>query len=571
MSAALSPYSGATDPMPTGRRIRTVLPLVLAGSLGITAAPAARADTLLVYGGPIYTGVSSRPTVEALVVEDGRIAFAGAVIEARKQAKGAVTVNLAGAAAYPGFVDAHDHLADIGFRELTLNLEGLPSIEAVVEALRSWAAAHPGPDPIRGMGWIETHWPEHRFLTKADLDRAVKDRPVVLERADGHAEVGNSAALAMAHVDRAAVDPPGGQVLRDAAGEPTGMFVDAAMGLLAAAIPGPSPTFRREALERAVALYASRGWTGVHFMSASAADVEILQALAAAGRLPIRVDCYMIPEDAGSVLAQGPSQDASGLVRIRGVKLFMDGALGSRGAALLAPYSDAEGSGLILTPHDPFIAYLRRALKAHAQVATHAIGDRGNRLVLDGYEEAFKEAPAGSADRRWRIEHAQVIAAADIPRFAELGIIASMQPSHAIGDLYFAPARLGADRLKEAYAWRSVLDNGAVIAAGTDAPVERGDPLIEFYAAFYRHDPNGYAGPDWHLEQAVTRDEALHMLTAAPAYAVFREKDLGTLEAGKRADLSAFSVDLMTAPPASIPKARAVLTMVDGKVVYRAP
>ncbi|MGH8138468.1 MAG: amidohydrolase [Steroidobacteraceae bacterium] len=534
------------------------------------AAMAAPAGELLIFGGPIYTGVKESPRAEAVLVRDQRIAFVGSLAAARQQARGAHDIDLKGAGAYPGFVDAHAHLTEIGLRELTLNLEGTSSIEAVVTAVRAWAAAHPGSDPILGGGWIETHWPEKRFLTRSDIDRAVKARPVILRRADGHATVCNSAALALGHIDRSTQDPSGGKILRDASGEPTGMLVDNALALMYSKLPGPSKALRREALERAVSLYASRGWTGMHNMSVAGEDVTILRSLAAEGKLPIRVDNFMVPEDSDTVLTKGPSQDASGLVRVRGVKLYMDGALGSRGAALLEPYNDAQGSGLLLTPHDVMRTILLRALKAHAQVATHSIGDRGNRLTLDAYEEAFRQDPANAHDVRWRVEHAQILAPTDIPRFAKLGITASMQPSHAISDLFFAPARLGAARLKGAYAWHSLLDSGALVVAGTDAPVERGDPLVEFYAATFRHDLKGYAGPDWHLEEAVSRPAALRMLTWGPACAIFREKELGTLEPGKLADITAFSVDLMMAPFAAIPPARAVLTVVNGKVVYAA-
>jgi predicted amidohydrolase YtcJ len=406
--------------------------------------------------------------------------------------------------------------------------------------VRAWVAAHPGDDPIIGRGWIEAHWSEKRFLARSDIDRAAKDRPVFLERVDGHAAVGNSAALVLAHIDRNTQDPPGGKILRDAAGEPTGMLIDNAMDLMYSKLPQPSKALKRK-------------------------------ALAVDGKLPIRVDDYMVPEDAEPVLMKGPSQDASGLVRVRGVKLYMDGALGSRGAALLEPYSDADGSGLLVTTHEVMRPILLRALQAHAQVAIHAIGDRGNRLTLDAYEEAFNQDPADVHDARWRIEHSQILSSTDVPRFAKLGIVASMQPSHAISDLFFAPARLGPIRLKGAYAWHSLLDTGAVIAAGSDAPVERGDPLVEFYAASYRHDLKGFAGVDWHLEEVVSRQAALRMLTWGPAYAIFRETELGTLEVGKLADITGFSVDLMTAPFGAIPKARAVLTVVDGRVVYTAP
>ena len=550
-----------------GGSMRAVLhTLVLTAGLAL-AAPAAAQD-LLIHGGPIYTGDA---VVQALAVKDGKIAYAGELDSARAAAAGARDIDLKGAAAYPGFVDSHAHLAGIGFREMTLNLEGTDSVEALVARLKAWAAANPGGEVISGAGWIETHWPEKRFPTRADLDRAAPDRPVVLSRADGHAVVVNSAMLKLAGITAQTAAPAGGQILKDAKGEPDGMLIDNAMGLVRAKVPPPSAAAQAEAVRRGARLYASRGWTGLHDMSVSTQEVAIQQALAAQGELPIRIDNYMSQADSGPVLAQGPSQDPTGLVRVRGVKLFMDGALGSRGAALLAPYADAEGTGLIVTPRETIDAILAKARKSGAQMAVHAIGDRGNRVILDAYQQAFVGDPAGLKATRWRVEHAQVLAPDDLPRFAALGVVASMQPSHAIGDLYFAPARLGPERLKGAYAWESLLMSGAAVAGGSDAPVEKGDPLVEFYAAAYRHDLKGFAGPDWRLEEAVTRAQALAMLTRGSAYAVFRENDLGRLAVGRDADISVFSVDLMTAPFADIAKAHAVMTIVGGKVVYEAP
>ncbi|MES2340531.1 MAG: amidohydrolase [Pseudomonadota bacterium] len=542
----------------------------LAAVASLAAAGAAQAADLLIFGGPIYTGVDSAPKVEALVVRDGKVAFAGPLAQARKTASKPQSIDLKGAAAYPGFVDAHGHLMGIGFRELTLNLEGAASIADMTAKVKAWSLAHPGPEVLSGRGWIETHYPEKRFPTRADLDAVVSDRPVVLTRADGHALVANSKMLALAGVTRDTPDPAGGQILRDAAGEPTGMLIDNAKALVTSKVPPPSPAQMREAARRAVDLYASRGWTGLHSVSVAATDVAILKDMAAAGTLPIRVDNFMDLSSAGDLLTTGPSADPTGLVRIDGIKMYMDGALGSRGAALLAPYDDAPGTGLLLTPPEVIARTLTAARKSHAQIAIHAIGDRGNRLVLDAFETAFDGDPAKLRAARWRIEHAQVISPTDLPRFADNGVIASMQPSHAIGDLYFAPARLGEARLKGAYAWHDLLASGASMAIGTDAPVEKGDPLVEFYAATYRHDLAGYAGPNWGLDEVLTRPQALALITKGAAYAVFREAELGDLAVGKAADLSVFSVDLMTAPFPDIAKAHAVMTIVGGKVVYRA-
>ncbi|KRA66341.1 amidohydrolase [Caulobacter sp. Root655] len=540
--------------------------LALAALFAATSLAQATAGDILIHGGPIHTGVAAAPAAQAVLIRDDRVLFVGDLAAARaKAAKDARDIDLKGAAAFPGFVDAHAHLTGIGLRELTLNLDKAASVEDMVAAVKAYAVAHPD-GPIYGRGWIETHWPEKRFPNRADLDRAAPGRVVVLERADGHAVVASSAALAKAGVTQDTAAPAGGQILKGDDGQPTGMLVDHAQSLVAGVIPPPSEAIKRQALEKAGALYASRGWTGLGNMSVEAPDLAILRSLAAEKKFSLRVDNYMDPSGAAEVLAKGPQADPTGLIRVRGIKLYMDGALGSRGAALLEPYSDAEGLGLQLTPHDRGLELMKAARAVKAQVAMHAIGDRGNRMVLDWFGEAL----GGDTKARWRIEHAQIVADQDLPRFAKMGVVASMQPSHAIGDLYFVPARLGKDRLHEGYRWKDMLDSGAVVAAGSDAPVEVGDPRIEFYAAVYRHGLDGFANADWHLEEAVSRDQALRMLTWAPAYAAFAEQDRGTLEVGKKADVTVFSKDLMTVEPAQILKAETVLTVVDGKVVFEA-
>ena len=538
--------------------------LLAATSLSTAPTPTLAGD-ILIHGGPIHTGVDKAPEAQAVLIRDKTILFVGDLATAKsKAAKGARDIDLKGATAFPGFVDAHAHLTGIGLRELTLNLDQINSVAELVATVKAYAAAHPE-GAIYGRGWIETHWPEQRFPNRADLDAAAPGRIIVLGRSDGHASVASSAALAKAGVTATTPDPAGGKILKGPDGAPDGMLIDHAQALVRDVIPPPSGALKREALEKAGALYASRGWTGLGNMSVDAGDLKLLTTLASEKKFSLRVDNYMDPSGAAEVLAKGPFEDATGLIRVLGIKLYMDGALGSRGAALLEPYSDAEGLGLQLTERDKGLALMKQAKAVKAQVAMHAIGDRGNRMTLDWFQDAL----AGDAKARWRIEHAQIVSDADLPRFSKMGVIASMQPSHAIGDLYFAPARLGPDRLVGAYAWKSLLDSGAVICAGSDAPVEKGDPLIEFYAAVARRDLKGFAGPDWGLNQRVSREQALRMLTLAPAYAVFREGELGTLEVGKRADVTAFSKDIMTVPEADILKARAVLTIVEGRVVFR--
>ena len=545
--------------------------LVAAASASFLSAPAfaknrvAPKARLILTGGSIYTGVHGRPAAGAIAIEGGTIVQVGTLADARARLPRAKEIDLAGGAAFPGFVDSHAHMTGIGLREMTLNLDSVKSISDLQAKVAAWAAQNPT-GPLTGRGWIETHWPEGRFPTRQDVDAIVPDRPLLLGRSDGHAALANSALLKLAGIDATTADPPGGQILKDKMGEPTGMLIDNAQALVESRMPSISPAMIREALIKADRLYASRGWTGLHNMSVSGEDLIAMKALALSGDIHLRVDNYLDTAFAGDVLRLGPSVDATGRISTRGVKLYSDGALGSRGAALLAPYADAPDSqGLLLTPEAQVLEVLARAKKSGAQVAMHAIGDRGNRQTLDWFEQVLGSA---KTNRRWRVEHAQVVSPQDIPRFAKLGIIASMQPSHAIGDLFFAPARLGTERLKGAYAWTSLLKTGAMVCGGSDAPVEQGDPRIEFYAAMYRHALNGFVGPEWGLEERVSRNEALSMFTKSAAYAVGAEKQRGVLAPGMAASISVFSRDFMTVKPADILDAKTVLTMVDGKIVF---
>jgi len=545
---------------------------LLAPLVPMTARAAETADAVF-WGGPIYTAVSDRPKVEAVAVAKGRIAYAGDRAGAQALV-GPTTrvVDLKGAALFPGFTDSHAHLRGIGERELRLNLEGSKSAAEAMSRLKAHLAKSPGTGPVIGGGWIETGWPEGRFLNRQDLDTVAPDRPVLLVRADGHALVANSAALKAADVGPQTPAPDGGQILKDAQGQPTGMLVDNAMGLVRGLRTNPTEADKLAAYRAAFTVETRYGWTGVHNMSVDWADVALLENLAEKGEAPLRVYNAVAGPQSAPLLKDGPRSAADGRIVTRTIKLFADGALGSRGAALFESYSDAPGnSGALVTQPDVMRPILSQALRSGIQIVTHAIGDRGNAVMLDLYQEAFDATPAAArkvAEPRWRVEHAQVIRPADIPRFARMTVIASMQPSHAIGDLHFAPARLGPDRLVGAYAWRDLEQAGALVIGGSDAPVERGDPLIEFYAAVARKDLKGFSGPEWHPEEALDRSAALKLFTSSSAYARFAEDDLGRIEPGKRADLSAFSVDLMTAPEAEIPKGHAVLTVVDGQIVF---
>ena len=563
--------TGRTGPRQTLAEVPLALAVagLLAGSATAQAAGPAPADTVI-WGGPVYTAEAAHPIAQAVAVRAGRIVFVGDREGARALVGPATrTIDLKGAALFPGFTDSHVHLDGVGERELTLNLEGSGSAAEVAARVKARVAtAKPG-ELIFGRGWIETGWPEKRFLQASDIDAVAPDNPVILQRADGHAMTANSAALRLAGITTATPAPFGGAINKDPTGHLTGMLVDNAMALLEKVLPTESAEHRVQALKVGMAVENRYGWTGVHFMSAPWGDVLALEALAAKGEAPLRVYAAVDREDVDKLFASGPRTAGDGRVVTRAIKLYADGALGSRGAALWAPYSDdPPNTGLFRFKDEDTRSVLADAAAHGIQVCTHAIGDKANSRVLDLYAEAL---PKAGPDTRWRIEHAQIIRAVDISRFAKLGVVASMQPSHAIGDLHFAGARLGPDRLGDAYPWKSLRDAGAVIAGGSDAPVERGDPLIEFYGAVSRKDLKGQSGPGWHPEQALSRDEALRLFTSAAAYARFAERDLGSISPGKRADLTAFSVDLMTAPEADIPKGHAVLTMVDGQVVWQAP
>ncbi|WP_300377439.1 amidohydrolase [Henriciella sp.] len=521
-------------------------------------------DKLTVYtGGTIYTGLDEPRTVDAVLVDDaGRIVATEATLSRDWNESDVNIVDLAGDVMFPGFTDGHAHLLGIGQRELSLDLTGTASVADLQDRVATEAAQLPDDAIIVGRGWIETGWPEGRMPTAADLDAAVGDRIVILGRADGHALVASTAALEAAGITDATPDPEGGKIERDAAGKATGLLIDNAMEPVWALVSEPSEEDIRRAYIEGAKVYASRGWTGVHNMSVPPAHAPILKELDEQGLMPLRL--WNAYDAAGADIARDHAFETD-TIRNRAVKLYMDGALGSRGALLIEPYSDRpDTSGLSLTSPDKLETAMQRADAGDYQLAIHAIGDLANRRVID----TFADQGYGP-DKRWRIEHTQIVAPADIQRIADLGLIASMQPSHAIGDLKFAPARLGMARLEGAYAWQDLLDAGAVVVGGSDAPVEVGSPLIEYYAAVAREDLEGQSGEGWHPEQALSRESALEIFTSAPAYAAFMTEELGTIEAGKAADFTVFDRDLLTLPEDQILDADATMTVVQGEIVWK--
>ena len=533
------------------------------------SAPALEADLYITATG-IYSGTREKVNLKDIAVENGLIICASNAQSCAKHVGENTQALDFDGYVYPGFTDSHAHLLGIGQREMTLNLEGTSSITDLQGRVQSYVDEQSDDQPIIGRGWIETHWPENRFPTREDLDTISSDRVIILQRADGHASVVNSKALELAGINAQTEIPFGGDILRGRNDAPTGMLIDTAQDLVASLIPAQTAERNREAYIKAGQVYSAAGWTGLHNMSVSPREVSVMQTLSEGGQMPLRVFNSLDYDAAAPEVLSANKNDTNARITTRSIKLYIDGALGSRGAALLEPYSDdPKNSGLILLKKNEAMEIFKMSLREGIQVNTHAIGDRGNRLVLDWYKEAFTAVPETERvikDPRWRVEHAQILNLDDLDRFKALGVIPSMQPSHAIGDLHFAPSRIGVERLKGGYAWQSLLDSGVIIVGGSDAPVERGDPRIEFYAAVARKDQNGFSGEGWYPEQAVSRLNALKMFTSWPAYASFREDSLGTIEVGKIADFTIFSDDIMTIDEADILTVEPVATIIDGKI-----
>jgi predicted amidohydrolase YtcJ len=556
----------------------TALLILVAATLGVlTAGAKVEPADLVLKNGNIYTVNDRQAHAEAVAVKGGRIVFVGSNADAKKY-EGANTrvVDLHGATVFPGMTDAHYHFIGVGQREMNLNLEGITNLEDFLAKVKARVdQAKPG-EWVTGRGWIETFWKPPVFPTRWDLDKVSPNNPVFLGRADGHGAVANSAALKIGGVTKDTKDPFGGQILRDKqTGEPTGMLLDNAQGFVRRHIPATNEGDTEQAVILANNRSVMLGWTQIQDPGGSYADVDLYKKLYGEGKLKVRIykAVYGPGPEAQRLLSEGPIVGAfDNRLTVRAIKVVSDGALGSRGAALLEPYSDMPDSkGFLRVKEEDLLPMLEDALRKGIQVETHAIGDWANRFILDEYEKALKAVPKEQrkiAEPRWRDEHTQIVNPTDIPRFAKLGIIPSMQPSHAIGDLHFAPSRLGMKRLAGAYAWASFIKSGVIVPGGSDAPVERGEPMIEFYAAVARKDIRGFSGEGWHPEEAVTREQALKMFTIWPAYAAFEEKLRGSIEVGKLADFTILSADIMKIPEMEILKTRCVMTVIGGEIVF---
>jgi hypothetical protein len=517
---------------------------------------------MLLTNARIRTMDASGSIADTLVVRDGRIAFVGRRGDVGA-APGEAEVDLRGATVLPGLIDAHAHLMLLAKGRLELRVAHLPSEAAVGDVVRRAAAGAAPGEWLTGRGWDQTLWPGREFPTRASLDAAAPANPVALTRVDGHALWANSAALRRAGVDRHTGDPAGGLVMKDRDGEPTGVLLDTAMELLRAVIPAPSEARFESALVDAIAECLAKGLTGVHEMGADLTTLAAYRRLVERGRFPFRNYAAVSGKKAWAEYRErGREVMGDGRVTVGAIKLWLDGALGSRGAALHSPYCDDPANrGLVLIPPAELERTLHEARAAGFQACVHAIGDRANSLALDAMESV------GVAGQRFRVEHAQILTADDIPRFTRLGVIPSMQATHCTSDMRWAGERLGPERLDGAYAWRSLLATGTIIAGGSDFPVEDPNPFHGLYAAVTRRSLDGT--DVWQPSQCMTREEAVRSFTSWNAWAAGQEHDVGSLEAGKRADLVVLSDDPFTCEAARIKDIAPRMTMVGGEIVYQ--
>ena len=528
---------------------------------------------LILTGGHILTlaETPNNTSPTAVAMADGKILDVGTDEQILKT-KGPDTkvVDLKGATVIPGLVDSHCHLYGLGKSLGQIDLMGTESPQQMLDIIKTDAAKFASDAWIEGRGWDQNDWEIQEYPTRQMLDAIIPDRPVFLRRIDGHAAWANSEALKRAGITADTPDPEGGEIIRDDNGQPTGILIDNAVDLVFEIMPeiGPEETRRRIKLaaEHCVAL----GLTGVHEAGVGWKRAQVYRDLADKGELPLRV--YAMYGDDPATLpkayAEGPVFTDDGMLTIRAIKLYGDGALGSRGALLLDDYSDKPGhKGLAVTSADHMREVMRKGGRTGFQICTHAIGDGANRLVLDLCEEVLGELKL--EDARWRVEHAQILAPEDIPRFAQLGVIAAMQPVHCTSDMDWADERLGKERLAGCYAWRSLLESGAHLCYGTDFPVEKVDPLAGLYSAITRTHPDGTPIGGWQPQEAVDAATALELYTAGGAYAGFEEKYSGRVEAGFRADLTVLNGNPVTCKPADLLKMKAVLTIVNGRIVYQ--
>jgi len=532
-------------------------------------------DTVYLNGN-IYTVDEQNPIASAMAIANGRFTFAGSDDAAREYiGDQTAVIDLQGNTVLPGLIDAHAHYSGVGIRKMKLDAFWKPKQE-ILDAVQKIALGAEKGEWIEGRGWNQEIWDPPEFPTRQDLDAVAPDNPVYLERTDGHAGWANSRALEIGGITRESTNPQGGEIIRDAAGEPTGVLVDTAKLPIIDSIPPFSDEKALQALELAQAEFLSHGVTGVHDAGTDLETVERMKRLYESDRLCIRLYVFMRILDGTPTLGQefyapgrqiGLYHDA---LTIRGIKISIDGTLGSHGALMLEDFSDRSDGylGLQRVSCQRLLEVVQEAHKAGFQMAIHAIGDAANRQALDVYETVVKENPR--PDHRHRIEHAQVMALEDIPRFRQLGVIPAMQAVHATSDKNMAEKRVGPERIQGAYAWRKFLDSGVVIPNGTDAPVERVNPFHVLFASVTRQSRDGEPAGGWYPEERMTREEALKSYTLWAAYAAFEEDIKGSIRAAKLADFIVIDRDYMKCSDSEIRDIRVLQTILGGKVVYKA-
>jgi predicted amidohydrolase YtcJ len=517
-----------------------------------------------------------QPSAQAVAIRGERIVWVGNSDEGKKLYPTARTMDLHGATVLPGLIDAHGHLINLGESLVRLNLKDIPTEREIIEQVQHRAASAAPGEWILGWGWDEGKWASN-YPTNQALSAATPNNPVFLVGLHTFAAWANRRALELAGVNKDTKDPENGKILRDEkTGEPTGILLNHAQELVSKNIPPMTLAQAKRAMQLAARECVRNGLSSVHEAKVTPLMVQALHELVREGRMPLRVYAMLDGADKNLVdewLKRGREIDPHHQLTIRSFKLFADGALGSRGAAMLEPYSDVpQTKGVMTTPEAEVYSLTLRALQAGFQVCTHAIGDAANRSVLDAYERAMRDLHDARPLFLWRlrIEHAQILAPEDIPRFAKLGVIASMQPTHATSDMPWAEKRVGPERIKGAYAWRSVKDSGAHLPLSSDFPGEALNPFYGIYAAITRQDPQGNPPGGWHPEQKLTLEEALRGYTVEAAYAEFEETNKGSIEKGKLADLTVISQDIQKIPPPQILSLHVLQTFVGGKIVYDA-
>lgn len=553
--------------------VAAVLAVLLASALVLscsgTSVPPA---DIVLRGGKIATVDEAFSMAQAVAVSGGKIVRVGSDADIEPYIGASTTViGLAGRLAVPGLIDAHAHMLGYGAALASIDFRGVDSFDKLVAMVADKAKTLPPGEWIQGESWDQNLWEGGEFPFHDALSKAVHDHPVWLTRVDGHAGIANAKAMEIAGVTKASKDPSGGEILRKPGGEPSGVFIDRAMGLVGRHIPDMTDEQIMDALVAASDNCLSVGLTGIHDAGVSPGTIALYKRLIDEGRLNIRVWAMLSNtsrEDVAEYMRENMIKEYGGyMLAVNSIKLFMDGALGSRGAAMFEDYSDRPGyTGLLTLSYERALEISRAALEAGGQVCTHAIGDKANHLIIDAYEQALKEHP--NPDHRFRIEHAQVVAPEDFQRVADHGILPSMQPTHATSDMYWAEARVGAKRVRGAYAWQEFLRRGCIIPCGSDFPVEKNNPMLGFYAALTRRDPSGYPEGGWFADQRMTREQALRGFTIWAARAAFQENVLGSIEEGKLADIVVLSKDILTVPPQDILDTVPDYVIVGGDIKY---